>query len=179
MAEELEIDEEGKSSTSSKKKLIIIVVAAVVLLGGAGAGAYLMFAGGEPEQAVAEEGESSEVDAASNGEKKEELKKLNPDELPAPALYFNMEPELVINLAPDSEQSYLVVKVSLMTRDEAVIGIIESNYPLLRSLIIEILASQRSQELRTFQGKNKLKETILSEVQTFMKQEIGIKILSL
>ena len=168
MAEELEVNGEEQVPQSSKKKIIIIVLVVLILIGG-GVGAFFMLSG-SGDKAVAGEEAGVEVSQA----KKDEPKKLDPSEVPSPALYYNMEPELVINLAQDSEQTYLVVKVSLMTRDEAVIGIIESNYPLLRSLIIEILSSQRSQDLRTFQGKTDLKNNILSNIQEFMKKETGV-----
>lgn len=170
MAEELEIDEADIPPASPKKKIILIALVVLLLIGG-GVGAFFMLSGSEEEVAT-EEG--VEVEEGVEAEEKDEAEKLDPNAVPAPALYYNMEPELVINLAQDSEQTYLVVKISLMTRDEVVMGIIESNYPLLRSLIIEILSSQRSQDLRTSQGKTNLKDRILSDIQEFMKQEIGV-----
>lgn len=169
MADELEIDEEDVKPKTSKK-MILLIVGLIVILIGAGVTFYMVATA--PEEV---EGEAEVVEGQDDSvkEKKKE-EKLNPEELPAPALYFNMEPEFVINLAQDSEQTYLVVKVSLMTRDESVMGVIEANYPLLRSLIIEILASQRSQDLRSFKGKKELKEVLLAEIQSFMKNEIGV-----
>ena len=173
MADELEI-EEGDDKPKRSKKIIIIVLL-VIILGAGGAGAaFFMMGSAEEEAQVSEVQEGQETQETAAPVQKKEVLKVDPSAMPEPNQYYNMIPEFVINLAPGSEKTYLVVNISLMTRDETILEFLKTNDPLLRSLVIEILTAQRSQDLGSYQGKKDLKALILEEIQSFIKAELGV-----
>lgn len=171
-------DQQGSEPPKSSLKLVVILLSTLLLLLIGAIAAYFILFSGDDAAPTAEQGQVEDIEESQEEEivppKNREVRKVDPETLPAPALYFEMVPEFVINLAPESEQSYLVVKISLMTRDESILEIIKANNPLLRSLIIETLTSKVSQDLRSFDGKKKLKQEILTQLQQFIRQESGV-----
>ncbi len=139
--EELNLDEEGKKSSTTK--LILMIVGALILIGGS-IGGTLYFSGALDKKAE----ETEKV-----------LSELNP------TFYLKLEPEFIVNFSGDQEVSYIQVEIQLMARDQFFIDEAVKNMPAIRHQILLLLSNQKYLELKTKQGKDKLRADILSKVQ--------------
>lgn len=142
--EELNLDEEGKKSGPGK--MIIMIVAAVLLIGGS-VGGTLYFSGALEKNA---------------GDKKKELAEISP------TLYLKLEPEFVVNFTAEQAVSYIQLEIQLMARQQFYIDQAVQNMPAIRHQILLLLSGQKYSELRTVEGKEKLRADILSKVQEIL-----------
>lgn len=149
MADDDKKEDQGEEKPKSKM-LLIIIIALVVLLIGGGVGAFLMMSGGDEE--VAEE---------------------SAEPTQQPAIYFDFKPPFVVNYQWKGRQRYVQISLSMMTRSEAVIGTIQKHMPLVRNNLVMILGAQDFEVLRTPEGKETLRQTILEELQKIMTEETG------
>ncbi len=133
--------EEGAVPAKSKKKLIVIVVAALVLLGGIGGGAFFFL--------------SKKKAAGKEKEHKEEVAK-------AP-VFLPLEP-FVVNLQSEAGDKYLQVQMTLQVPDDAQVSLIKANVPQVRSRLLMLLSSKDASEILTQEGKDKLIEEIIEQV---------------
>ena len=133
--------EEGAVPAKSKKKLIVIVVAALVLLGGIGGGAFFFL--------------SKKKAAGKEKEHKEEVAK-------AP-VFLPLEP-FVVNLQSEAGDKYLQVQMTLQVPDDAQVSLIKDNVPQVRSRLLMLLSSKDASEILTQEGKDKLIEEIIEQV---------------
>ncbi len=164
MAEE-ENTEEEQEPKSGKKKLIIIIVAAVLLLGGIGGGAWFFLMSGETEEVVeGEEGEMVEEEGMS----------FFGDDNPK-ALYHELRPEFIVTFEANSRQRYVQLNVTLVTRDEEIIGVLVNNDPVIRNTLVLLFSKQDYLELQTREGKEMLKKSATKAIQDLMMKEIGKK----
>ena len=139
-AEDLNLDEEGKAG---KKKFIIMIVGALLLIGGS-IGGTLYFSGALDEK---------------HEEPVKILSELNP------AFYINLEPEFIVNFAGEQEASYMQIAIQLMTREQSFVEEAEKIMPAIRNQILLILSNQKFVELKTKEGKEKLRADILNKIQ--------------
>ena len=113
MADDDDLAPEGQETSGGKKKLIIIGAAALVLLLAVGGGAYwFFFMGAEPEMAedgteIVEEGEADGLFATGPGK----------------AHYHKLKPKFTTTFEANSRQRYMQVEITLVTRDEEVLGL--------------------------------------------------------
>ncbi len=154
-ADELELAEPGGSG----KKLIIILVGLIFLLligGGVGA-AYLLgvFSSGET---VAEDALEEEQVA----EKKE-------------AVYVALDPPFTVNLQGGSKAGFLQISLQVLTREAGVEEELKKHGPVIRNNLVLLLSSKTSQELKSREGKEKLRKEALSAVQKVLEDAIGNK----
>lgn len=138
--EDLNLDEEGKGG---KGKFIIMVVGALLLIAGS-IGGTLYFSGALDKK---------------DEEPVKVLSELNP------TFYINLEPEFIVNFAGDQEASYMQVEVQLMAREQYFVDEVMKKMPAIRHQILLILSNQKFVELKTRDGKNKLRTEILNKVQ--------------
>jgi len=119
-----------------KSKLLLIGVSLIVLLGGGGAGAW-WYMGKKAEAATAEE--------------------------PAtPPGFITLDP-FIVNLADPGGRRFLRISLRLLVKSEAEAKELEDNALVLlkaRSAVLELLATQKSEELQTPDGKTELKKQI-------------------
>ncbi len=153
--EEKELDLDVEEEAKPKSKLIIIIVVVVLLLGGIGA-AVMLLMGGDDE----EESSSEEVPA-------EEL------EVKTPAIYIPMKPSFIVNFATPGAQRFLQVEVNLMTRNPAVVNVVEQHIPLIRNNFIALFSAQEFEEVATTEGKEALRQAALEEIQNIINDEMG------
>jgi flagellar FliL protein len=119
-----------------KSKLLLIVVAMIVLLGGGGAGAW-WYMGKKAEAAPA--GEPS-----------------------TPPGFITLDP-FIVNLADPGGRRFLRISLRLLVKSEAEAKELEEQALVLlkaRSAVLELLATQKSEELQTPEGKTELKKQI-------------------
>ena len=135
-----------------KSKLMLIIIIVVVLLGGIVAAVFFLMGGEEEEEEVVEE-------------VVEEVKML--------AIYVPMKPVFVVNFATPGTKRFLQVEVTLMTRDNAVVAIIEQHIPLLRNNLVALFSAQQLKDVATAEGKEALRQSALEVVQQVVEEEIG------
>jgi flagellar FliL protein len=145
--------QDGSQVSAGKSKLIIIILVVVLLLGGAGAAAFFLLA--TPEEETAEGGEVAEEVVAK-----------------APAKYVKMKP-ITVNFTENKKQRFVQISPSLMSRDPAMILAVEENMPLIQNSLLMLFQSQEFADLKTQEGRKKLREQALTEVQKVMHDEIG------
>lgn len=121
-----------------KSKLLLIIVAGIVLLGGGGAGAWWYM------------GKKAEAAAA-------------PAEEPAtPPGFITLDP-FVVNLADPGGRRFLRISLRLLVKSEEEAKELEEHELVLlkaRSAVLELLATQKSEDLQTPEGKTALKKQI-------------------
>jgi flagellar FliL protein len=147
-------DDDNKSSEEQEKPkskmLIIIIAVLVVLLIGGGAAAFLMMSGGE-EAAVEESSEPTQQ----------------------PAIYFDFKPPFVVNYQWKGRQRYVQISISIMTRNEAAIETLQKHMPLVRNNLVMVFGSQDFEVLRTPEGKEAVRQSVLEEIQKILTEEMG------
>ncbi len=159
--DDLDLSGEEKSAAEPKKSKLMLIIGIVVLLLGlsGGATAYFMgMLGGNGE--VAEEGEAAEE------EKKEVVAK-------QPLNYIPLDPAFVVNFGDESEVRFLQVTIELGTRDRDMVDQVKEHRPAIRNNLVMLFSSQDPMTLNTREGKEKLREETLAEVQKVIEEETG------
>ena len=124
----------------SKKKLIIMIAAVVLLAGGGGAGWFLTH--------------------QKSGHKKEEAK----HEEPAHAPVFVTLEAFTVNLQPDPDEKFLQTEISLQVASPEQEELMKAQMPAVRSRLLILLTSKTASEISTSEGKQKLSDEIVAEV---------------
>lgn len=140
----------------------LVPMLAVVLLsvGGAGGVSWYMV-----KHAKAPEGEhGTDAAAAAEAEKAK---------LPAPAAYLSLDPPFVVNLESADDSRYLQTEIQLMGRDPVALEAAKTHLPRIRNALLMLLSQQAPADLATREGKEKLQQAALSEVQKVLEAETG------
>ncbi|MFT7687774.1 MAG: flagellar FliL protein [Candidatus Azotimanducaceae bacterium] len=162
--EDEEIVEEA-AKPKSKLKLILIAVVLLLLLSGAGGGAYWYFMMGD--DAVAEDGVEGEV-----GEPTEEAYY---DEDQAAAIYHKIRPVFITTFSANNRQRYMQVEVTLVTRNEEVVAALVTHQPLVSNALVMLFADSDYLELQTPEGKESLRQSAQTKIESILETEAGIK----
>jgi flagellar FliL protein len=142
-------DLEGIPLPKSKKKLFIILAMAFVLLSAIGGGVYY-FLLRTPVDPATESG------ATTAGAK----------EVPGkPPIFLPLE-SFTVNLktSPGEDQQFLQIGISLQLRSEKSGDPIKQRMPQVRNRVLLLLTNSRASELSTTEGKEKLVEQMLTQV---------------
>lgn len=135
-------------------KLVIYLVLGLVTLGGGGAGAYYFGAldGVLGVEEVVEEGAEIEepVDDRPN--------------------LFHTIPTLTVSSVFNGNLHYLQVKMSIMTRDEGTIELLENNSPLIQDSLIIMLNSYDLAYLTNTEGKEELRSKAEEEMRNLIPE---------
>ena len=160
MAEENENENEEEAKPKSSLKLIIIVAVAMLILGGGGA---YFFLGGKteaPATAAAEGEEGAEGDAEAAPVKTE-------------AFYFSLDPRFVVNFVGKSKARFLQVQIDGVTRDSMIKEDVTLHLPKIRNNVLMLLSSKTYNDLNNPEGKEQLRQEVLTEIQAIIKEETG------
>ena len=163
MAEE---DEQApEESGGGKKKLLIIIIVGIVLIGLSVGGTLVAInmLGDDPAAVTAEGGGDGEGEGAPVEEVVEAK----------PAIYYPLKPTIIVNFNARGRQRFLQADVSLMVRDDDVVGAIEEHSTMLQHGLLMLFGGQDYGELQTPEGKELLRQMALEEVQSLLEQEIG------
>ncbi len=158
--QDLQLTPPAETTGGGKKKLIIIIVAALLVVGIA-VGATVFLMGGDDKPAAEGEAAPAAADAAPAVDSK------------ATPLYYKLKPEFIVNYQVGTRQRFLQVYMEVMTRDPATMEDLETHSPMLRNNIIQIMSEQNFEELRTNEGRVKLREMLTAEVKRMMQAETG------
>ncbi len=149
-------DEGGKSGgKGGAKKLVLLIVLGVLVIGLSVGGtlfAVKMLQAPTPEEEVATE----EVEPP-----------------PSPAIYFPLKPAVIVDFSVKGRRRFLQAELTMMTRDEDVIGTIELHQPMIRNALVLLIGGQIFSEVQTAEGKELLRQQCLQEVQKLLEKEIG------
>jgi len=164
VADEIVAEEDVELAPSksgiSKKLIIIIAVVFIILMGGA-IGITVMLVGGS-DKGASNEDEHSEV--------------VEHDEpVIKPAIYFELEPDFIINFESNGKANFLSVQIQIMARENAPIQLLEAQMPVLRNNILLLLSAQKYDVIRTIEGKNKLRGNILKILNDIIHEENEIQ----
>ena len=135
-------------AAGKKKKLIMIIALAVIVLAGGGAGAWFMLSGSDKPAA----------DAAAEGADAKPK-----DTAPKPSLYVGMPRPFVFNVSGGQRDRLVQIKVQLMVRGTADENLAKQNIPLIEGTLLRIFSAATSEQLMTFEGKEKLRKDSLEE----------------
>jgi len=148
MAEE-ETTEDGEEG-GGKKKMIMIIGGAVLLIGIA-VGATMFLMGGDETPADAE--------AAAMAEAEEVV---DPKGDP---IYVEIKPAFTVNLDPNDPVGFLQVGIQILTYYEEVGEELNTHMPLIKNNLFTMFGLQKSADLRSSEGKEKLQQEVLKTVQ--------------
>ncbi len=149
MAEEETQTDAEPSGGGMMKKLILVGVGVVLL--GVGAFAGLTFMKDDPA-----EGEEVAEAAPAKG----------------PAIYQSLHPPLVVNFKDSAGQTHFMqATMEVMSRDQEVINAVRDHTPVIRNSLIMLFSNAVYEEITTREGKEKLLEEGLAEIQRVMLEE--------
>jgi len=157
MAEE---EESKKSSGSSPMKLIMVMIVGGILLVAVSIGGvfFMMKSMGM-------------LDGKSGGGAHKQEKVVQESK---PAIYFSLEPAFVVNFKERGRTRFLQVTMDIMTTNQKIIDEMEKHMPLIRNNILILLSKQEGEVLQSGEGKEKIREIILKELQTIMTEKTGL-----
>jgi flagellar FliL protein len=143
----------------SKRKKLLIMILVVISLVAVSVGATLVlvthFAGPV----------SPEVENTNAADPAVAVKK--------PAIYYPMQPVFVVNFESQGRQRFLQVEVNLLLREQDVIPVLELHMPAIRNSLVMLFSGQVYEDLRTADGKEKLRQEALLGVQSVLQKEMG------
>lgn len=90
-----------------------------------------------------------------------------------PSLYLALEPPLIVNFPDTDGVRFLQLTITVMAREQAVLDAVARYNPVIRNNLITIMSGRDSQSLLTREGKEKLRQEALREVQSILSRETG------
>jgi flagellar FliL protein len=154
MATDDDLDLDVEQPKASKKKLIIIIAAAAVLLIGGGVTTWLLLSGSEDSDKGEAAGQA-QTEAAKKG----------------PVTYHDMAPVFVVSLP--GKHRLLQVGLVLRYYNPELTKFLTHNDPALRNKILDILAGQDAEALKTRKGKDALRGAIKDAVNALIVKYKG------
>lgn len=159
--EEAEAAEEEGGGGGGKKKIILLIVIGLllVLLSVGGTVAVLtMFKEEPPPEELAEGEEAAEEEEA--------------EEVKLPAIYFPLNPPILLTYPDKGRQRYAQIEITLMARSETVVTEIELHSSRIRNDLILAFSGMEYAEIQTPEGKELMRQQALIVVQDIMTEEI-------
>lgn len=141
-------EESGKKS--GKLKLLALGLGGIALIAGS-VMATLFFIGGDEEDLA---------DAVAVEESPK-------------AIYYAMNPEFRSSYVVNGRQRLFQVGLTLVTRDSDVIGAFNLHAPAIRNKVVIQLSGQSFENLQLLDGREALRQSLLSGIQEILKAEIG------
>lgn len=144
-----------KPAGGGKKKMIIMIAVIVLALGGGTVGTLFftgMLGGGADKK---EDAAKHEAPAAHD------------------PIYFAFEKPIVVNFETESGLRFLQVGVELMSYDPLAIEAVKTHMPVIKNNVILMFSNQSFEGLAGRDGKDKLREQTLKEIQAVMEKYFG------
>ncbi len=138
--------EVGGEAPKKKSKLPLIIILVVVLLAGAGAAWFFMMRGAADE-------EEHETQASTK-----------------PPVFLPLD-QFTVNLQPEESQQFLQVAMTLKVVDQTIADKIKAVMPEVRSRVLLLLSSKKPSQIGSLEGKGKLAEEIIHEIELTMPHE--------
>ncbi|WP_455234561.1 flagellar basal body-associated FliL family protein [Thiogranum longum] len=163
---DLDIDGVEDQPPKSRSKMLIVVMIVVLLLG-ASAAATLTLTG-----ILSGDDEPDANDTVSGAEAGNQDKN-QPKKTRAPLNYVPLDPPFVVNFSADTDIRFLQITVEVGTRDQGIVELVKEHRPAIRNSLVMLFSSQDPYALNSREGKEKLRDETLAEIQKVMKQETG------
>ncbi len=99
-----------------------------------------------------------------------------PAEKPNPfaeAKYFELKPEFVVNFGPKARPRYMMIDVSVSTKDDKAIEALKKHMPVVRDKLLSLFGDQNAAALQSSEVKEKLRGETLACIQDVMKERYG------
>jgi len=90
------------------------------------------------------------------------------------ALYYNVQPEFVVNLESPSSDRFLMVELAIAAYDQKQLDTIDDNMPELRNELLTLFARQKSQDLRSEEGKATLRQDAVAIIDALIEKHYGV-----
>jgi len=95
---------------------------------------------------------------------------------PPAALYYAIDPPLVVNFEDNSAVRFLQISMTVMAKDQKAIDSVTKNMPLIRNNLLLLMSNRDYQTLMTREGKEKLRQEALAEIRAVQKKQGGEEI---
>lgn len=87
--------------------------------------------------------------------------------------YLELKPAFVVNVRDGEEVHHLQASIQFKLEDPASAPLLEEHSPAIRHALVMLLSGQDMNQIRTVQGKEKLREAALAEVQKVLEETTG------
>ncbi len=169
MAKEDQAGAETSAEEGGKKKLFIMIGAAVLVLVIGGIVAFMMMGKGDKK-----EGDKAAVDAHGNPVAAASAPAAGghggaPAAAGGASTVFSLDP-FIVNIYDGQELRYLKVKVEMEMANPAIKPELEGRVAAIRDAVLVLLTTKTLQDVQDVQGKNQLREEILSSVSKIVAQ---------
>ena len=131
------------NAQGKKPNMLVLGLVGLLLIGGSIGGTIFFIGGNKPQGPV----------------------------LPAEPQYRSLGDEFIVNFQDQQVASYLQIGLNVASRQEADLLKVDQELPAIRNDILLLLSDQRFEELRTEQGKLKLREKLLETVHHSIDQK--------
>jgi flagellar FliL protein len=149
--------------------IMVVLLTALLTGGGIAAGGYFFLL----PQLKAELGIEETPEEEEKAE--EEAGELDPADFPlgeGEPLYFAFAKPLLISLDSQSDAKFLQLAFTILVHHQALMDELTQREPELRNDLIIRLGAERPDELRTPEGRERLRETILTAVRDRVKPHV-------
>jgi flagellar FliL protein len=89
------------------------------------------------------------------------------------AVYYAIDPPLVVNFEDGSVVRFLQLPMDLLAHDPKVIESATKNMPLIRNNLLLLMSNRNYQSMMSREGKEKLRQEALTEVNAVQKKQGG------
>jgi flagellar FliL protein len=90
-----------------------------------------------------------------------------------PAIYYALDPPLVVNFQDGEAVRFLQVSIEVMARDQKAIDSVKRNEPLIRNNLLMLMSNRDFKTLMTLQGKEDLRKQALAAIQAVQRTDGG------
>ncbi len=169
----------AKKGSSGMMKIIMIIVAAAVIMG-VSIGTAVWVSKSMIHETIASKGDGGEAAAAEgdgeagggHGEAAPAKKKRNPHGAP---VYMKLGDAFIVNFLAGDQIRYLQISIEAMSRDPEVEKDIEAHLPVIRNNLVMLFSGLDFETISTVEGKQKIREMALHEVQKILEEQTGYK----
>jgi len=164
----------GKGLSSKHKQIIIFAVAGLIFIGlMAGGSLFLMKSLNEEDPEAALQAKEEDAKAAEESKSSAANEKAGEQKAKSTAVYIPMQPAFVANFEGTAEQHFIQIEVTLVTHDGSVEDATKIHMPLLRNALVMLFGAQSFDNMQTMEGKEKLRQQALLDLQAILKKELG------
>ncbi|MDE2294423.1 MAG: flagellar basal body-associated FliL family protein [Gammaproteobacteria bacterium] len=90
-----------------------------------------------------------------------------------PAIYYALDPPLVVNFQDGEAVRFLQVSIEVMARNQKAIDSVKRNEPLIRNNLLMLMSNRDFKTLMTLQGKEDLRKQALAAIQAVQRNDGG------
>ena len=170
---------------SGRGNKILVIILGVLLLISTNVAVFLYFVGSKAE-VTHKSAKSEPIDQAeqtdsnkdiSSGEEQvthgEEDTVDNSEQEPSLAVYKSIELPFVVNFEQPAPVRFLQITVELQAKKQGAFSDVERHMPVIRNNLLMLFGNQKYEEVRTREGKEKLRQEALAEIRSILKSRAG------